>query len=114
MIAPRKVRVLLVDDSAIVRKVLAHELSNDPGIEVVGAAPDPFAAREMIVALKPDVITLDIEMPRMDGLTFLRRLMQYPPRPVIILSSLSPRGGEVALEAMDIGAVEVLCKPGGA
>lgn len=114
MIAPRKVRVLLVDDSAIVRKVLAHELSNDPGIEVVGAAPDPFAAREMIVALKPDVITLDIEMPRMDGLTFLRRLMQYHPLPVIILSSLSPRGGEVALEAMDIGAVEVLCKPGGA
>jgi two-component system chemotaxis response regulator CheB len=107
-----RIKVLLVDDSAIVRKVLAHELAADPEIEVVGSAPDPFVARDLIVRLKPDVLTLDIEMPRMDGLTFLRRLMQFHPIPVIIVSSLTPRGGEVALEAMDIGAVEVLCKPG--
>jgi two-component system chemotaxis response regulator CheB len=107
-----RIRVLLVDDSAIVRKVLAQELAKDPGIEVVGAAPDPFVARDMILSLRPDVITLDIEMPRMDGLTFLRRLMRFYPLPVVIVSSLTPRGGDVAMEAMDLGAVEVLCKPG--
>ncbi|MDB5103444.1 MAG: response regulator receiver modulated CheB methylesterase [Fibrobacteres bacterium] len=107
-----RIKVLLVDDSAIVRKVLAQELSKDPEIEVVGAAPDPFVARDMIIRLKPDVLTLDIEMPRMDGLTFLRRLMSYYPLPVVIVSSLTPRGGDVALEAIDIGAVEVVCKPG--
>jgi two-component system chemotaxis response regulator CheB len=110
----RKTRVLVVDDSAIVRKVMSQELSRDPEIEVVGAAPDPFAARDLIVSLKPDVITLDIEMPRMDGLTFLRRLMRFHPIPVVIVSSLTPRGGETALEAMDLGAVEVMCKPGAA
>jgi two-component system chemotaxis response regulator CheB len=108
----RRIKVLLVDDSAIVRKVLSQELSKDPDIEVVGAAPDPFVARDMILSLKPDVLTLDIEMPRMDGLTFLRRLMRFYPIPVVIVSSLSPAGGDVALEAIDIGAVEVLCKPG--
>jgi two-component system chemotaxis response regulator CheB len=118
MIAPepsatlRKTRVLVVDDSAIVRKVMSLELSRDPDIDVVGAAPDPFVARDMILALRPDVITLDIEMPRMDGLTFLRRLMRFHPLPVVIVSSLTPRGGETALEAMDLGAVEVMCKPG--
>jgi two-component system chemotaxis response regulator CheB len=107
-----RIKVLLVDDSAIVRKVLSQELAKDPGIEVVGAAPDPFVARDMILSLKPDVLTLDIEMPRMDGLTFLRRLMRFYPLPVVIVSSLTPRGGDVAMEAMDLGAVEVLCKPG--
>jgi two-component system chemotaxis response regulator CheB len=110
----RPIRVLVVDDSAIVRKVLSQELGKDGDIEVVGAAPDPFVARDMIVQLAPDVITLDIEMPRMDGLTFLRRLMRFRPLPVVIVSSLTPRGGEVALEAMDAGAVEVVCKPGAA
>ncbi len=108
----RKIRVLVVDDSAIVRKVLSQELAKDPEIEVVGAAPDPFIARDMILALKPDVLTLDIEMPRMDGLTFLKRLMRFYPLPVVVVSSLTPRGGDVALEAVDLGAVEVMCKPG--
>lgn len=108
----KPIKVLVVDDSAIVRKILAQQLAVDRDIEVVGAAPDPYSARDMIIELKPDVITLDVEMPSMDGLTFLRRLMKHYPLPVIILSSLSPRGGEIALEALDAGAVEVLCKPG--
>src|SRR3954463_8228917 len=112
--ASRPIRVLVVDDSAIVRKVLSRELGKDGDIEVVGAAPDPFAARDLIIQFEPEVITLDIEMPRMDGLTFLRRLMRFHPLPVVIVSSLTPRGGEVALEAMDAGAVEVVCKPGAA
>jgi two-component system chemotaxis response regulator CheB len=103
---------LIVDDSAIVREILARELRKESGIEVVGVAPDPYVARDMIVNLKPDVITLDIEMPRMDGITFLRRLMKYHPMPVIIVSSLTPQGGDLALEALDLGAVEVMCKPG--
>ncbi len=107
-----KIKVLIVDDSAIVRKVLQEELSRDPEIEVVGTAPDPFVARDKILELKPQVLLLDIEMPRMDGLTFLRKLMQHFPLPVIIVSSLTPRGGELALEAIEAGAVEVLCKPG--
>jgi two-component system, chemotaxis family, protein-glutamate methylesterase/glutaminase len=110
--ASHKVRVLVVDDSALVREVLSKELSRDPEIEVVGAVPDPYVARDQIVKLKPDVITLDIEMPRMDGLTFLRKLMRHYPLPVIIISSLTPKGGALALEAMDIGAVDVMCKPG--
>jgi two-component system, chemotaxis family, protein-glutamate methylesterase/glutaminase len=111
---PARTRVLVVDDSAMVRDMFTRELSRDAGIEVIGAAPDPFVARDMIVALKPDVVTLDIEMPRMDGLTFLRKLMRHYPLPVIIVSSLTPRGGDLALEAMDIGAVDVMCKPGAA
>jgi len=103
-----------VDDSATVRDVFRRELSRDPGIEVVGAVPDPFVARDQILLLKPDVVTLDIEMPRMDGLTFLRKLMLHYPIPVIIVSSLTPKGGELAMEAMDIGAVDVLCKSGAA
>lgn len=106
-----KTRVLVVDDSSVVRQVFTRELGRDPEIEVVGAAPDPYVARDMIVELRPDVLTLDIEMPRMDGLTFLRKLMHYYPLPVVIVSSLTPRGGELALEAMDAGAVEVMCKP---
>ncbi|MCC6797144.1 MAG: chemotaxis response regulator protein-glutamate methylesterase [Candidatus Hydrogenedentes bacterium] len=110
----KKIRVLIVDDSALVREILSRELARDPEIEVVGAAPDPYIARDKIVALKPDVLTLDIEMPRMDGLTFLRKLMQHYPLPVIVVSSLTPRGGDIALEALDAGAVEVMCKPGAA
>jgi len=110
----KKTRVLIVDDSAIVRKVFSEELSRFPDIEIVGTAPDPFVARDKIVRLQPDVITLDIEMPRMDGLTFLKKLMKYYPLPVIIVSSLTPKGGALTLEAMDSGAVEVIAKPGGA
>ena len=103
--------VLVVDDSAIVRKVLSEELSRERGIEVVGTAPDPYVARDKIVRLKPDVITLDIEMPRMDGLTFLKKLMKYHPLPVIIVSSLTKKGGKLAMEALSLGALEVISKP---
>lgn len=109
-----KIKVLIVDDSAIVRKIFSEELSKYPDIEIVGVAPDPYVARDKIVALKPDVITLDIEMPRMDGLTFLRKLMKHYPIPTIIVSSLTPKGGKMTLEAFDIGAVEVIAKPGSA
>lgn len=109
-----KIRVLVVDDSAVVRKVFSEELGREPDIEIVGTAPDPYVARDKIVTLKPDVVTLDIEMPRMDGITFLRKLMKYFPLPVIIVSSLTEAGGSLAMEAMDIGAVEVICKPGAA
>ncbi|ETR74193.1 MAG: Chemotaxis response regulator protein-glutamate methylesterase [Candidatus Magnetoglobus multicellularis str. Araruama] len=107
-----EIKVLVVDDSAIVRKIFTDQLSKEPGIRVVGTAPDPYVARDKIVTLKPDVITLDIEMPRMDGITFLKKLMRYKPMPVIIVSSLTPKGGKLALEAIESGAVEVLCKPG--
>lgn len=108
------IRVLIVDDSAVVRQTLEKELGNDSEIEVVGTAADPYIARDKIVQLKPDVITLDIEMPRMDGISFLRKLMKYNPLPVIIVSSLAKKGSDVALEAVSAGAVEVLCKPGAA
>ncbi len=114
MASNRPIRVLIVDDSATVRQVFTKELARDPEIEVIGTAPDPYVARDKIVELKPDVVTLDIEMPRMDGLTFLRKLMQHYPLPVIIVSSLTPAGGEVALEALQVGAVDVMCKPGAA
>ncbi len=107
------IKVLVVDDSAIVRKIFTQELSKHPDIVVVGAAPDPYVARDKIVKLHPDVITLDIEMPRMDGLSFLRKLMKYYPVPTIIVSSLTPKHSEMALEALESGAVEVLAKPGG-
>lgn len=106
------IKVLIIDDSAMIRKVFEQELSKDPDIEVVGTAPDPFVGRDKIVYLKPDVITLDIEMPRMDGLTFLGKLMKHYPLPVVVVSSLAKKGGEVALKAMELGAVEVLSKPG--
>jgi two-component system chemotaxis response regulator CheB len=105
-----KIKVLIVDDSAIVRKIFNETLSKEPDIEVVGTAPDPYVARDKIVQLKPDVITLDIEMPRMDGLTFLKKLMQYYPLPVIVVSSLTPQGSKMALDALESGAVEVLAK----
>lgn len=105
------IKVLIVDDSAVVRKVFTDELSKERGIEVVGTAPDPYVARDKIVALKPDVVTLDIEMPRMDGLTFLKKLMKHYPLPVIIVSSLTKKSGKLALDAMAAGAQEVISKP---
>ncbi len=114
MLAQAKmVKVLIVDDSAVVRRILSEELGKDPAIQVVGTAPDPFVARDKIVQLAPDVLTLDVEMPRMDGITFLGKLMQHRPMPVIVLSSLTPEGGRTALAALEAGAVEVMCKPGG-
>ena len=107
----KPIGVLIVDDSAIVRKVLSEELSRERGIEVLGSAPDPYVARDKIVKLKPDVITLDIEMPRMDGITFLKKLMKYFPLPVIIVSSLTQKGSKLALEALSNGALEVISKP---
>ncbi len=107
----RNIRVLIVDDSAVVRKVFASELSKERGIEVIGTAPDPYVARDKIVQLQPDVITLDVEMPRMDGLTFLKKLMKHYPLPVIIVSSLTQKGGAMAMEALAAGALEVICKP---
>lgn len=108
----KKIKLLIIDDSAVVRKIFSEELSKYHDIEVVGTAPDPYVARDKIVALHPDVITLDIEMPRMDGLTFLRKLMKHYPLPTIIVSSLTPKGGKLTLEAMEIGAVDVIAKPG--
>ncbi len=107
----KKIRVLIVDDSPLVQEIFSTELSRDPQIEIVGTAPDPYEARDKIVHLQPDVVTLDIEMPRMDGITFLKKLMRFYPIPVIIVSSLAPEGGEMALQALEIGAVEVMCKP---
>lgn len=109
----RKIRVLIVDDSAIVRKMLAEALAAEADLEVVGTAPDPFVARDKILSLRPDVLTLDIEMPRMDGLTFLKKLMRFHPLPVIVISSLAQSSSQTALEALQCGAVEVLAKPGG-
>lgn len=108
------IRVLIVDDSAVVRKVFSNELSRERGIKVIGTAPDPYVARDKIVKLKPDVITLDIEMPRMDGITFLKKLMKYYPLPIIIVSSLTQKGGKMALEALASGALEVISKPSAA
>ncbi len=105
------IKVLVVDDSAIVRKVLSEELRRAKDIVVVGTAPDPYVARDKIVRLKPDVVTLDIEMPRMDGLTFLKKIMTYAPLPVIIVSSLTREGSRIALEALSLGALEVISKP---
>ena len=109
----RPIKVLIVDDSAIVRKLLADALKGEPDIEVVGGAGDPFIARDMILRLEPDVLTLDIEMPRMDGLSFLRRLMAHRPMPVIIISSLTQSGSAATIDALRAGAVDVLAKPGG-
>ena len=105
-------KVLIVDDSAIVRKILSKQLDAHPSIEVIATAPDPYIARDKIVTLNPDVLILDVEMPRMDGVTFLKKLMKYHPMPVIIFSSLTPQGSKTAVEALASGAVEVLAKPG--
>jgi len=109
----RKTRVLIIDDSAIVRRMLSNALQHEPDIEVVGLASDPFIARDLILQHKPDVLTLDIEMPRMDGLTFLRQLMVHRPLPVIIVSSVTQEGSAASFEALSAGAVDVIAKPGG-
>jgi len=106
-----KVRVLIVDDSALVRQMLTAILGREADIEVVGAASDPFVARAQIKRLNPDVLTLDVEMPRMDGLTFLENLMRLRPMPVVMVSSLTERGAEVTLRALEIGAVDFVSKP---
>lgn len=108
------IKVLIVDDSALVRKILSQKLNSCDGIEVVGTAPDPYVARDKIMELHPDVLTLDVEMPRMDGLTFLKKLMKHYPLPVIVLSSQTPKGSSNAMDALDSGAIDVICKPGGA
>ncbi len=110
----KKIKVLIVDDSAVVRKVLSRELESIPGITIVGTAPDPYVARGKIVRLKPDVVILDIEMPRMDGITFLHKLMQHYPLPVIVVSSLTEKGSVMAMDAFSAGAVDVVSKPGSA
>jgi two-component system chemotaxis response regulator CheB len=109
----RPIRVLIVDDSALVRKMLVAALAADKRIEVVGTAPDAYIARDKILALHPDVITLDIEMPRMDGISFLKKLMQHKPLPVIVISSLGRAGCQTSLDALRAGAVEILAKPNG-
>lgn len=113
MTAPRKIRVLIVDDSSVVRKLASDALSADPEIEVVGTAIDPYMARDKLRELSPDVLTLDLEMPRMDGLTFLRLLMEHRPMPVVVMSSLTQHGSDHALEALRLGAVDFLGKPSG-
>lgn len=105
------IKVLIVDDSALVRGVLSEILSADPGIAVVGTAADPLMAREKIKQLNPDVLTLDVEMPRMDGLTFLDNLMRLRPMPVLMVSSLTERGAEITLQALELGAVDFVTKP---
>jgi two-component system chemotaxis response regulator CheB len=109
--AKKRIKVLIVDDSALVRRMLTEMLSSDASITVLGAAHDAYDAREKIKALNPDVLTLDVEMPRMDGLTFLRNLMRLRPMPVIMVSSLTDKGAEVTLDALSIGAVDYLPKP---
>ncbi|MFW2490759.1 chemotaxis response regulator protein-glutamate methylesterase [Clostridium chromiireducens] len=106
-----KIKVLVVDDSAMVRKMLSSELSKTKEIQVIDTAPDPYIARDKIIKLKPDIVLLDIEMPRMDGLTFLRKLMKYYPIRVIIVSSIAENGSETALKALEYGALEVVAKP---
>ncbi|MGB9701543.1 MAG: protein-glutamate methylesterase/protein-glutamine glutaminase [Candidatus Kapaibacteriota bacterium] len=107
----KKVKVLIVDDSALVRDILSKGLSADPGIEVVGTAPDVYVARDMIVKLRPDVLTLDVEMPKMDGIEFLRKLMPQYPIPVVVVSSLTQKGKDITLQALDSGAVDYVAKP---
>jgi len=113
MTSTQPTRVLIVDDSAVVRTMLAESLAAEDDLEVVGAAADPFIARDLILQHEPHVVTLDLEMPRMDGLTFLRRLMAHHPLPVIVVSSLTRAGSVASVEALRAGAIEVIPKPGG-
>lgn len=107
----KRIRVLVVDDSALIRQILEKELSLDPGIVVVGTASDPYMARDKILELRPDVMTLDVEMPRMDGVEFLRRLMPQYPMPVVMLSALTQKGKSITMEALEAGAVDFVTKP---
>ena len=107
----RKVRVLIVDDSALIRRILTDILSSDPEIEVVGTAMDPHIARQKIKDLDPDVITLDVEMPKMDGISFLQKLMRLRPMPVVMISSLTQKGAEITLDALSLGAIDFIGKP---
>jgi two-component system chemotaxis response regulator CheB len=111
MIKGNRIKVLIVDDSAVVRQTLMELLSSDPEIEVIGTAPDPFVAAKRIQDALPDVITLDVEMPKMDGLTFLQKIMDQNPIPVVICSSLTANGSETAIKALEYGAVEIITKP---
>ncbi|MHB1676834.1 MAG: protein-glutamate methylesterase/protein-glutamine glutaminase [Sulfuriferula sp.] len=106
-----KIKVLIVDDSALIRSLMSEIISDQPDMEVVGVAPDPIVAREMIKATNPDVLTLDVEMPKMDGLDFLERLMRLRPMPVVMVSSLTERGSEITLRALELGAVDFVTKP---
>lgn len=110
----KRIRVLVVDDSQNMRRLLSETLASSPQIEVVGTAADPYEARDLIVALRPDVLTLDIEMPKMDGITFLGKLMAKLPMPVIVVSTLCQRGSQAVVEALRLGAAEALVKPAGA
>jgi len=114
VITPKKIRVLVVDDSALARKIIGDILRADPEIEVVGTANDPYMARDKIQELNPDVLTLDVEMPRMDGISFLKILQEQRPIPAVIISSITQSGSEAALNALAAGAVDVLAKPSGA
>jgi len=107
----KKIRVLIIDDSALIRQLLREILSSDEAIEVVGSAADPLIAREKIKKLSPDVLTLDIEMPKMDGITFLKKLMRLRPMPVVMISTLTEAGANVTLEALEIGAIDFISKP---
>ncbi|MFN7086573.1 MAG: chemotaxis response regulator protein-glutamate methylesterase [Burkholderiales bacterium] len=107
----KKISVVVIDDSALIRKILSEIINGQHDMQVVGAAPDPLVAREMIRSLNPDVITLDVEMPKMDGLDFLERLMRLHPMPVLMVSTLTERGSEVTLRALELGAVDFVAKP---
>jgi two-component system chemotaxis response regulator CheB len=107
----KRIKALVVDDSAMVREILSRGLSMDPSIEVVGTAADPFIARDKIIELKPDVLTLDVEMPKMDGVDFLRHLMAQHPMPVLMVSALTQAGKKITLEALEAGAVDFVTKP---
>ena len=107
----RKIQVLCIDDSALIRSILKEIINSQPDMEVVGTAPDPLVARDMIKRLNPDVLTLDVEMPRMDGLDFLERLMRLRPMPVLMVSSLTERGSEITMRALELGAVDFVTKP---
>lgn len=113
MIGMAKTKVLVVDDSAVVRRLLSEAIDREPDMKTVGSAPDPFVARDLLLERQPDVVTLDIEMPRMDGLTFLTKIMQFQPLPVIVISSVGQSTCDIAVEAMRRGAVDVLAKPSG-